>query len=182
MLNKLTLIFCCVIAPFLSFAQRNDYLKIDSLKMQLAVSNPDTSIIKINLDLSRAFSSLGITKYDSSLLYLNQALQLSQELKYDKWLYEIYNENSQLLNSSGNFSIALEYYYKMLKLLDQEDADGGNGLALKNKYASLYTQIGLCYFSMEKQEKALEYYKKALEKTTEPAASILIKRKISSLG
>ncbi len=163
MLNKLILIFCCIIVSFQSFAQRNDYSKIDSLKMQLVVNKPDTSFIRINLDLSRAFSSLGITKYDSSLLYLNQALKLSQDLKYNKWLYEIYNENSLLLNSSGNFSIALEYYFKMLKLLDQEAAGKENDLALKSKYASLYTQIGLCYFSMEKQEKALEYYAKSLE-------------------
>ena len=163
MLNKLSLIFCFLIVSFLSFAQRNDYSKIDSLKMQLFVNETDTSFIRINLELSQAFSALGITKYDSSLLYLNHALQLSQELKYNRWLYDIYNENSLLLNSSGNFSIALEYFFKMLKLLDQEVANKENDLALKNKYASLYTQIGLCYFSMEKQEKALEYYAKSLE-------------------
>lgn len=163
MLNKLTLIFCFLIVAFLSFAQRQDYSKIDSLKLQLTVNKPDTSFILINLELSRAFSALGITKYDSSLLYLNHALQLSQELKYSRWLYEIYDANSLLLNSSGNFSIALEYFFKMLKLLDQEVVTKENDLALKNKYASLYTQIGLCYFSMEKQEKALEYYAKSLE-------------------
>ncbi len=38
------------------------------------------------------------------------------------------------------------------------------------------------YEGLNNKEKAVEYYKKALEKTTEPAASILIKRKISSLG
>ena len=133
MLNKLSLIFCFLIVSFLSFAQRNDYSKIDSLKMQLVVNETDTSFIRINLELSQAFSALGITKYDSSLLYLNHALQLSQELKYNRWLYDIYNENSLLLNSSGNFSIALEYFFKMLKLLDQEVANKENDLALKNK-------------------------------------------------
>ena len=32
------------------------------------------------------------------------------------------------------------------------------------------------------KEKALDYYKKALEKTTEPAAKIFIQRKIAALG
>jgi predicted negative regulator of RcsB-dependent stress response len=32
------------------------------------------------------------------------------------------------------------------------------------------------------KEKALDYYKKALEKTTEPAAKIFIQRKIATLG
>lgn len=42
--------------------------------------------------------------------------------------------------------------------------------------------IARAYEELNKKEKALEYYKKALEKTTEPAATIFIKRKISTLS
>ncbi|MDD4861680.1 MAG: tetratricopeptide repeat protein, partial [Smithellaceae bacterium] len=42
--------------------------------------------------------------------------------------------------------------------------------------------VARAYEALNDKEKALEYYKKALEKTTEPAASIFIKRKISSLS
>ena len=42
--------------------------------------------------------------------------------------------------------------------------------------------IARAYEALNDKEKALEYYKKALEKTTEPAASIFIKRKISNLS
>ena len=42
--------------------------------------------------------------------------------------------------------------------------------------------IARTYEEINNKQKALEYYKKALEKTTEPAAIIFIKRKISTLG
>lgn len=42
--------------------------------------------------------------------------------------------------------------------------------------------IARAYEELNNKGKALEYYKKALEKTTEPAAAIFIKRKISTLS
>ncbi|MCU0615306.1 MAG: tetratricopeptide repeat protein, partial [Desulfobacterales bacterium] len=57
----------------------------------------------------------------------------------------------------------------------------------QNVYHAGFETIGLrnvarAYEELNNKEKALEYYKKALEKTTEPASSILIKRKISTLS
>jgi predicted negative regulator of RcsB-dependent stress response len=57
----------------------------------------------------------------------------------------------------------------------------------QSAYHAGFETIGLrniarAYEELNNKEKALEYYKKALEKTTEPAASILIKRKISTLS
>ena len=42
--------------------------------------------------------------------------------------------------------------------------------------------IARVYEELNNKEKALQYYKKALEKTTEPTATIFIKRKISTLS
>ncbi|PKN08647.1 MAG: hypothetical protein CVU72_02810 [Deltaproteobacteria bacterium HGW-Deltaproteobacteria-7] len=57
----------------------------------------------------------------------------------------------------------------------------------QNTYNIGFEMIGLrniarTYEEMNNKQKALEYYKKALEKTTEPAAVIFIKRKISTLS
>jgi tetratricopeptide (TPR) repeat protein/DNA-binding CsgD family transcriptional regulator len=163
MSHKQNYLLVLILISMLATGYGNNYHVIDSLKRQLSASKPDTSHIYTNLILSRAYSTSGIKKYDSALLYLNKALQLSSGLKYERWLYDIYDENSVLLNSSGNYSIALEFYFKMLKLLDIELKNDETDIQLKNKYASLYTQIGLCYFSMENKEKALEYYSRSLE-------------------
>ncbi len=69
-----------------------------------------------------------------------------------------------------DFKTALKYF---------EDA--------QSAYNTGFEMIGLrniarAYEELNNKEKALEYYKKALEKTTEPAASIFIKRKISTLS
>lgn len=45
-----------------------------------------------------------------------------------------------------------------------------------------FRNIARAYEELNNKEKALEYYKKALEKTTEPGATIFIKRKISTLS
>ncbi|MHB8138328.1 MAG: tetratricopeptide repeat protein [Smithellaceae bacterium] len=57
----------------------------------------------------------------------------------------------------------------------------------QNVYKAGFEMIGLrniarAHEELNNKEKALEYYKKTLEKTTEPAAAILIKRKISALS
>ena len=57
----------------------------------------------------------------------------------------------------------------------------------QNSYNTGFEMIGLrniarAYETLNNKEKALEYYKKALEKTTDPSATILIKRKISTLS
>jgi tetratricopeptide (TPR) repeat protein/DNA-binding CsgD family transcriptional regulator len=162
MASKLALITGIFLLFMQSLASGSNPSGIDSLKRQLNSNKNDTSQIYLNLLLSKAYTS-GIHKYDSALNYLNKAQQLSLQLRYNRWLYDIYSENSVLLNSSGNFSLALEYYFKMLKLLDEESSKTDFEINQKTRYASLYAQIGLCYFSMEKQKKALEYFARSLD-------------------
>jgi len=146
-----------MLISFLSSAG-NDRYKIDSLRNQLSDNKSDTSHIRLNLFLSKSYASSGNKKYDSALLFLNKALKLSEELKYKRWLYDIYDENSSLSYSSGNYSIALGYFFKMLKLLDEGARNNATGISSQMKYISLYSQIGLCYFGMENTEKALHYF------------------------
>jgi tetratricopeptide (TPR) repeat protein len=132
----------------------------DSLRSKIS-TKPDTVQIRLNLLLSRAYSGTDPKQYDSALRCLNTAMHLSQELNYHRWLYDIYSESSILMNTSGNFSIALEYYFNMLKLLDEESVDA-KSLSQQKKYAEIYMLIGTCYFNMENQQKALEYYSRCL--------------------
>ncbi len=136
---------------------------IDSLKQLLTSRKTDTAQIRIYLQLSKAYRSPGIKVYDSSVFYLNKATQLSEDLKYYRWMYDIYNENTELLLSSGNSALALGYYFKMLKLLDEEIRKKDTALVLKQKYAALFQALGICYFNVENSEKALSYYNKCLK-------------------
>jgi len=45
-----------------------------------------------------------------------------------------------------------------------------------------FRNLGRASEELNNKAKALEYYKKALEKTSEPSATIFIKRKISALS
>lgn len=62
-----------------------------------------------------------------------------------------------MFSGSGNYSLALDYYFKMLSLLDDEASVNHDTVSLYPKYAGLYAQIGLCYFNMD-NFKALNYY------------------------
>jgi tetratricopeptide (TPR) repeat protein len=163
MFRKRIILFVIIVISLLSAAYGNDYRSIDSLKQQLSRKTSDTSQIHTNLLLAIAYTASGINKYDSALLYLNEASQLSAEFKYNRWQYEIYSENSILLSSSGNYSIALEYLFKMLKLLDEESAKDPDGIPVLEKYAVLYSKIGACYYSLDNNEKALTYFLKSNE-------------------
>jgi tetratricopeptide (TPR) repeat protein/DNA-binding CsgD family transcriptional regulator len=62
----------------------------------------------------------------------------------------------------ANFPIALDYYFKMLEILDNEASGKYDTLQWLNKRAALNKQIGTCYFNMDNNTKALEYYLKSL--------------------
>jgi predicted negative regulator of RcsB-dependent stress response len=81
------------------------------------------------------------------------------------------------LTSLGYSHEAKKDYKEALKYFEQA----------QNTYHVGFEMIGLrnvarTYEATNNKQKALEYYKKALDKTTEPAAAIFIKRKISTLS
>lgn len=69
-----------------------------------------------------------------------------------------------------DFKEALKYFEQAQKAYNV----GFEAIGLRN--------LARAYEALKNKEKALEYYKKALEKTTEPGATIMIKRKISALS
>ncbi|MFO7568769.1 MAG: tetratricopeptide repeat protein [Smithellaceae bacterium] len=70
----------------------------------------------------------------------------------------------------ADFNEALKYF----ELAQKTYNVGFEMIGLRN--------IARMYEALDNKEKALEYYKKALEITTEPAALLFIKRKISTLS
>lgn len=161
-----------VIAPVLLlvlFAASDLYAdqKTDSLKTALSLSRADTVSIKIYSQLGEYYTKK--SRHDSALYYYTKALELSENQKSDNYKYLIYNQLGLLFTATGNYSITLEYYFKMLAMLDGESSKGYDSINPGSKYASLYMQMGTCYFFMENLAKALEYYQKSLDKVMQGA-------------
>jgi tetratricopeptide (TPR) repeat protein len=81
------------------------------------------------------------------------------------------------LTSMGYAYEAKKEFKEALKYFEQAQSAYNTGfetIGLRN--------IARAYEELNNKEKALEYYKKALEKTTEPGATIFLKRKISALS
>lgn len=155
------IVFVMLLSAINVSARTAGYYNIDSLKNKIRLNARDTSTIYSQLLVSKAF--IASRDYDSSFRSLNRAVKLSQDLEYKRWLYEIYNEYANLMNLSGNFSIELENYFKMLKILDQKSSQNPGSIEVMKEYAELYLLIGRTYFSLENLEKALSYYSKSMD-------------------
>lgn len=134
---------------------------IDNINNKIKINNTDTSAIYKYLEASKAY--IVSRNYDSSFRSLNHAIKLSQDMKYNRWLYDIYYEYARLMNVSGNFSIELENYFKMLKILDEKSSKNYDSTELMKQYAEVYLLVGRTYFNLENQEKSLSYYSKSMD-------------------
>lgn len=141
--------------------------RIDSLKAALSATSVDTAFIKISRQLGDRYTRLN--QSDSALFYYNSALKLAVNQQKKQSVYEIYNQLGLLFSTNGNYAISLEYYFKMLQMLDDEASAAPGNISLNSKYASLYVQMGTCYFYVENLIKAREYYQKSLEKVMQKA-------------
>lgn len=163
------LIVKIVLVVFIGFSVHDIYAdnRIDSLKTRLGLTKADTSLIRVYIQLGDRYAKLN--QADSALSYYNQALKFAEKTENETYRYTIYNQIGELFTGTGNFSISLEYYFKMLQLLDDEASRKYDQLKLGNKYASLYVQMGTCYFYLENLPKAHVYYQKSLEKVLQKA-------------
>jgi tetratricopeptide (TPR) repeat protein/DNA-binding CsgD family transcriptional regulator len=125
----------------------------------------DTSLIASYMESARKFYETDDHSYDSTLFYLNQALELSQSVRDPYYTYKLYDFYSKMTYKTGNHYTALEYYFKLLQMLD-EKTDAGENPDLKNEYALLYKNIGVCMSAVD-IDKSLEYLKKSLLKIDE---------------
>jgi len=122
----------------------------DSIRPLLAQNMHDTARVILLWNLSAAYYSF---MPDSSLIIGEEALFLAQKIKYTageaKSLAKIANASLQL----GNYTTALEYYLRWLKLEEKRDNPA--------RMASVIQNIGIVYLYQEEYSKALSYYYRA---------------------
>ncbi len=152
--------FYLVRKPFLliffllySFAvnAQNDSFNIDSLKKVLLTGNEDTAKVKLLNHLSlvclRNFQ-------DSSFRFANQALNLSEKLKWKPGIANACEILGRIYMQSSNKADALNYYFKAKKVNEE--------LKNKNGIAQNLNEIGAVYLYMNELQSCINYYRQSL--------------------
>ncbi|MCE9539567.1 MAG: tetratricopeptide repeat protein [Bacteroidetes bacterium] len=141
----LTLSFC----HFSSYGQQT---KIDSLKNVLKTTKEDTTRINILNDLAFEFEN---NNSDTAIVLSTQALLIAQKKKWQKGEGISFHRLGALNYHKANYPLALDYYFKALKI--RESLNDKNGIS------GTIGNIGLVYYSQGEYSQALDYYFKALK-------------------
>ena len=173
--------FFCIsilIAYCFSFAQTKD---IDSLLTILRTDKEDTAkAIHLN-NLSNKYI---LINKDSALHYANEALMLANNLPtfrpgkdgigWLKGIADAYNNIGSVYYNGGNYSKALEHYFKALKI-DEE-------LQSKIGIAKCFADIATIYTALGNYNKAIDYSFKALKINEELGIKRSIAASYNTLG
>ena len=131
--------------------QQVNNAKIDSLKTILSATNEDTTKIKL-------LREIGDVLNDSkeSLPYFQQALDLSQKIKYSKLEAFCYNDIGRVQKNLSNYPQALAHYLKSLRIYDSLGMENTKG------YAINLNNIGNVYDLISEYDRALDFYQRSL--------------------
>ncbi len=146
----------------LFLASAHHVLAGNATARQDGVNAADTTLIKQLVSDSRKWQNE--KKLDSAIACLERAQQLARQTNIARWQFEVLKEYGNLMVSNGSFSMALDYYFKALKILDEEARATTDQLAVEKRYTEIYVLIGISYFKMESFDKALQYYTKCVDK------------------
>jgi len=139
-----------------SYAQKQGQAKIDSMLKELPMQKEDTNKVKLLDKLSSAYIYINP---DEGLKFGQQCLDLATKLDWKEeiaWAY-LSLGNNYLMKS--DYTNALEYYFKNLKLNEE--------IGNKRGIASVTGNIGIIYTQQSNYPKALEYFFKSLKLSEE---------------
>ncbi len=142
----LFLLFFLTIGPS-SFSQKS---KADSLGRLLAREKKDTNRVKLMWQLAGV---VNIYNPDTALILSQQALYLSNELKYIEGQSRSLGALANAFVKMGNYPRAMELYLQKLKLEEKRNTP--------RNLASVLMNLGIVHVLQEEYNKALEYYSQA---------------------
>ena len=126
------------------------YEKIDSLKLILQNEKNDTAVIGKLIQIGRSYSDI---KNDSALIYLQDALQLSEKTGYKNGELRSRKYYAIHFNSvKSDYAAALDIYLKNLKA--EEESGDTNYIFLDVR------DISVIYANIEDKQKQFEYINK----------------------
>ena len=187
-MKRLIVLFCFLFTLF-SFSQNEE---LDSLTIQLAFQNPDTT--KVNTSLSIIKLLYKDKDYDKALKYIKQSEKLSEDLNYSKGIAEIsyykaliYSEKSDYINALNQFIKSKNLFSKLkdtlfiakidskLGVIEIERGNYKSGLSyalsgikelekrqLKEELSSTYKSLATAYQNTNNFEKAIDFNLKSL--------------------
>ncbi len=120
---------------------------------QLKVATTDSARLQ-NLKLLTWFYRI-VGKMDSALKYGNQGIELATRIGNQKFLSSMYTATGLVYWNQGSLPLALDYFFKSLKIAEQIKFLRGVGVNSVN--------IGNIYADENEYPKALEYYLKGMQ-------------------
>ena len=108
----------------------------------------------VDLLIERGYIYMAWQKNDSTLLLMNQAINLSQKVNYQKGLAKASLVIGNIYHGLNKHRRALEFYQKTLKAAQKISNKKGIGIA--------YGNIGMCYLEMHQDDAAIENIKKSI--------------------
>ena len=175
---------------FIGYSQTKE---VDSLTIQLAFQNSDTTKIKTSLLLVK--SLYNEKEFDKALKYISQTEKLSNKLNYQDGIAEItyykaliYAYKDDYINARDHYLKAKELFIQLNDTLNIAKVNNSIGLNeikrgnyskglqysllalkefekrnLKNELRLAYQCLAKAYYSINNIDKAIEYYSKTLE-------------------
>src|SRR5690606_14858211 len=108
---KKPLLLICFFISFLSFSQTKE---IDSLTIQIAFQNADSTKVETSIHLIKA--SYQSKEYDQALKYINQTEKLTNTLNYSSGLADIFHLKAKIYSENGDYINAVNTYKKTKQL------------------------------------------------------------------
>jgi len=142
-LKTLLLLYLLLIGAS-SFAQKSN---VDSLGKLLAVEKRDTNRVRLMWQMAGA---VNMYDPDTAVILSQQALYLSQEIKYIEGQSKSLGALANAFVKMGNYPRAMELYIQKLKLEEKRNSP--------RNLTSVLMNLGVVHAFQEEYYKALEYY------------------------
>jgi adenylate cyclase len=138
----------------LSLCAQENKLNVDSLNQVWSdVSLPDSARFKAMEAI--IWEGYLFTKPDTAFILLEKFKEVAKQKGNKQWEARALNMQGVYFVILGNFSLALEYDVKGLKIYEQ--------IGHKEGIANSFNDIGVIYKNLDQPSKALDYFTRALE-------------------
>lgn len=145
--------------------------KISELETKLETTHDAEEKVFLLCELSKLYWN---SSFSTSLKYGNQAQVLARELNNQKALALAYNNIGVAYDIYGNYSEAVSYYYRSLRIREAIGDTAG--------LSASYNNIAIAFASQNELEKSIELYNKSLEISRATHDTIGLALSLSNIG